>query len=105
MPSTNLRASNPNMDARLLICWHPTNIYQACVMFPEIPRAWTKTYYSKLECMTELRCIDILTPTDADEALASDFDVKDRIVIVRTDTDPETLREAGFDEKAPQVVN
>jgi hypothetical protein len=79
------------MDARLLIVWHPTDIYQACVIATDQPRGWIKTYYSKQECMMELSCMDLLTPTDADESLVSDFDVRDRILIVETETDPEKL--------------
>jgi hypothetical protein len=79
------------MDARLLIVWHPTYIYQACVLAPGLARSWMKTYDSKLECITELRCIDLLTPSNADEVLTSDFDVKDHILIISTATDAGTL--------------
>jgi hypothetical protein len=92
------------MDIRLLIVGHPTNIYQAFVLDPENARSWIKTYESKIECMTDLRCIDLLTPAVADEALASDFDVMDRILILQSDTDPETLEEAGFQEKTRPVI-
>jgi hypothetical protein len=64
-----------------------------------------KTYDSKLECVTELRCIDLLTPSDADEVFTSDFDVKDHILIIRAVTNAETLLEAGFTEKVPDQIN
>jgi hypothetical protein len=98
-------ASKLNMDIRLLIVGHPTNIYQAFVLAPENARSWIKTYESKIECMTDLRCIDLLTPEVADEALANDFDVMDRILILPSDTDPVTLKDAGFTEKTPELVN
>lgn len=74
-------------------------------MAPEAARGWIKTYDSKLECLNELRCIDLLTPSDADEVLAGYFDVRDTILIVRTETDPETLNDAGFTENKLSKVN
>jgi len=93
------------MDVRLLIAKHPTDSYQACVLGPEFVRGWIKTYESKLECVTDLRVLDILGPEVADEVLVDDFDVKDRILIIRTETNPETLNEAGFAEKKREVLN
>jgi hypothetical protein len=49
--------------------------------------------------------MDLLTSAQADEALGSDFDVKDRLLIVHTHTDPQILQEAGFSENGPEVVN
>jgi hypothetical protein len=49
--------------------------------------------------------MDLLTPATADEAFNNDFDVKDHILIIHTETDAETLREAGFAERTPEVIN
>ena len=38
----------------------------------------------------------LLKPEVADEVMVDDFDVKDRIVLIRTETDPMTLSDAGF---------
>ena len=87
------------MDVRLFIAPHPLNIYQALVLAPEPARGWIKTYYSKDECVTDLRVLDVLKPEVADEVMVDDFEVRDHILIFRTETDPETLEEAGFEER------
>ena len=87
------------MDVRLFIAPHPLNIYQALVLAPEPARGWIKTYYSKDECITDLRVLDLLKPEVADEVMVDDFEVRDHILIFRTETDPETLEEAGFEER------
>jgi hypothetical protein len=94
-----------SMDARLLLCWHPTDIYQVCVLAPGFAWGWTKIYSSKQACITELQSIDLLTPDDVDVVLASDFEVKDRILFTNVNTDPEILEGAGFAERVPDVVN
>jgi hypothetical protein len=93
------------MDVRLLLVPHPFNIYQACVMDTEQARGWIKTYFSREECVTELKVLDMLSPDVADKVMVDDFDVNDRILIFKTATDPETLEEAGFDERKPAVRN
>jgi len=87
------------MDVRLFIAPHPLNIYQALVLAPEPARGWIKTYYSKDECITDLRVMDLLKPEVADEVMVDDFEVRDHILIFRTETDPESLEEAGFEER------
>lgn len=93
------------MDVRLLIVWHPTNLYQVCVFAPAAARGWIKIYESKVECFNELREIDLLTCDEEDEALASDFDLKDHMLIIQAEADPQTLLEAGFTEDTPVTPN
>jgi len=93
------------MEVRLLIVPHPLNIYQACVMDTKQARGWIKTFESKLDCLTELLSIDLLASNEVDEIIESDFDVMDRILIIKTEADPETLEEAGFDVRTPPVRN
>jgi hypothetical protein len=94
------------MDVRVMIVSHPNHVYQVGILAPEpVLRSWSKTYDSKLSCVTELKILDLLTPDEADETLGSDFDIKDRILIARSETDPVTLEEAGFLELKPDVVN
>jgi hypothetical protein len=93
------------MDVRLLILWHPIHIYQACVLATDTARGWVKTYYTKQECVIELQCLDLLTPSIADKILVDDFEVRDRILIIKAETDPVMLSEAGFDETSPPVIN
>jgi hypothetical protein len=93
------------MDVRLLIVWHPTNLFQVCVFAPISARGWMKMYPSKMECFSELRGMDLLTCDEEDEALASDFDVKDRMLIIHAQADSQTLLEAGFTEDNPVTPN
>jgi len=83
----------------------PLNIYQACVLDTEQARSWMKTYFSKEECITELKVLDILLPDVADEVMVDDFDVRERILLFKVNTSPETLEEAGFDMRLPTVRN
>ena len=76
------------MDARLLIAPLPLDIYQACVIDTEQARGWCKTYFSKEECVTELKVLDLLLPAVADEVMVDNFNQKDRILIFK----PETTR-------------
>ena len=102
LPETGIQF---RMDARLLIAPLPLDIYQACVIDTEQARGWCKTYFSKEECVTELKVLDLLLPNVADEVMVDDFDKRDRILIFKTSTEPETLEEAGFDERMPVVRN
>jgi hypothetical protein len=93
------------MDVRVVICWHPGNLYQASVMTVDLARAWTKIYPSKLVCAIDLRRIGLLTIMDQDDLLRSDFDTKDKIIWTRTDADPELLKSSGFVEIIPTKLN
>ena len=94
------------MDVRIIIVSHPNHTYQVGILAPEpVARGWSKTYDSKLGCVTELKILDLLTPGEADETLASDFDIRDTLVIARSTTDPLTLVEAGFRELGKDRVN
>ena len=95
------------MDVRVIIVSHPDATYQVCVLAPEqLPvRSWMRMYDSKLLCMTELRSIDLLTPIEADDALATDFEGRDAVLVARTHTDPDTLSAAGFIEREKDFIN
>lgn len=93
------------MDVRILIVWQPTNLYQVCIFAPALARGWVKTYYSKKDCLSELHAMDLLTCAELDEALASDFDIKDRILVFHSGTNPQILQVAGFSENHPEAIN
>lgn len=94
------------MDVRLLITgFRPINLYRVCVFAPGITESWIKDYSSRQDCISELRCIDLLTPEEADEALASDFDTKERILIAHSNADSGTLQESGFIKQVLDLPN
>jgi hypothetical protein len=93
------------MDVRLLICWHPGNIFQASVTTLDFARVWNKVYPSKRECAADLALLGLLTIMDQDDVLKSDFDTKNRILTTTTSAEPEVLDEAGFVEITPAKPN
>jgi hypothetical protein len=93
------------MDVRVVICWHPGNLYHASVLTVDLARAWNKMYPSRLACAIDLRQIGLLTIFDQDDLLRSDFDTKDKIIWTRVDADPEFLKKSGFTEIIPAKPN
>jgi hypothetical protein len=94
-----------SMDVTLLICCHPGNFFQASVIALEAGRRWSKVYPSKQECLAELCQIGLLSIWDQDAVLKSDFDKKDRVLIVRSNVEPEVLAHADFVEMTSAKVN
>jgi len=62
-------------------------------------------YPSKQECLAELCQIGLLSIWDQDAMLKSDFDKKDRVLIVRSNVEPEVLAHADFVEMTSAKVN
>jgi hypothetical protein len=93
------------MDVRVVICWHPGNLYHASVLTVDLCRAWAKVYPSRLACATDLRQIGLLTIMDQDDLLRSDFDTRDKIIWTNDDADPELLKKSGFVEIIAATVN
>jgi hypothetical protein len=93
------------MDVRVLICWHPGDVFQASVIALEAGKSWNKIYPSKSECLADLCQIGLLTIWDQDDMLESDFDKRDRVLIVRSTVEAEVLAHADFVETTPAKVN
>ena len=93
------------MDVRVLVCWHPGNVFHASVTSMDFSRGWYRFYGSKRECAEHLCHLNLITILDQDEVLISDFDIEDRILTTESDTVPELLEAAGFVEFTPKKVN
>jgi len=89
-----------SMDVRVIIVSRPDTSYRVSVFAPGMPsRFWTTVYRSKQMCLTELGCVGLLIPAEVAKAHASDLDEKDAVLVIRTMTEPEVLRAAGFVEQ------
>jgi hypothetical protein len=93
------------MEVRVLVCWHPGDIFHASVASRDFSRGWSKQYASKLECADDLCQIGLITIMDRQDVLESNFDIEDRILTTETDTVPELLEHAGFVEFTPSKLN
>lgn len=93
------------MDVRVLIVLADAG-YRVRVLAPDPPvRSWLKIYESKPLCMTELRCLNLITPSEAEEALDDDFDNTGAMLVFQTDTNVEVLRAADFVEQKEDRAN
>jgi hypothetical protein len=64
----------PAYDVRVIIVSMPDSTCQVYVLAPnESVRSWTREYRSKHEGLTELGCVDLLTPIEVDGAQATDW--------------------------------
>jgi hypothetical protein len=93
------------MNVRVLICWHPGNLYQATVMTCDLVRGWTKVYPSKLVCAIDLARLGLLTMMEQEDVLQSDFDIKDKILSTNASVEAEELEKGGFEEIITAKVN
>jgi len=93
------------MDVRVLIAWHPGNVFQVSVIALEAARRWRKLYPSKEVCADELWRLGLLTLVERYDALRSDFDTEDRVLILKTCAEVEVLTEAGFVEATTPKPN
>jgi hypothetical protein len=94
-----------SMDVRVLVCWHPGDIYHASVASRDFSRGWSKLYPSKRACADDLCQIGLITIMDRQDVLESNFDIEDRILTTETDTVPELLENAGFVEFTQSKLN
>lgn len=93
------------MNVRVLIVLADEG-YRVRILAPGPPvRSWLKVYASKLLCMTELRCVKLLTPAESEEALEDDFDSTGGMLVFQANVDIEILRAAGFVEQKKSFVN
>lgn len=96
---------NPAMDVRVLIVLADAG-YRVRILAPDPPvRSWLKIYNSKPVCMTELRCMNLITPSESAEALDDDFDNTGGMLVFQTNTSIEVLRAGGFIEQKNEYVN
>jgi hypothetical protein len=93
------------MDVRVLVCWHPGDIFHASVASRDFSMGWSKLYPSKRACADDLCQIGLITIMDRQDVLESNFDIEDRILTTDTDTVPELLQNAGFVEFTPSKLN
>ena len=93
------------MDVRLLIGWHPGDIYHASVIAVDVARAWHKLYRSKVECVDELGLLGLLTMMEQYDVLHSGFETKDKVFISIAIVEAEALEDAGFVESTPAKLN
>jgi hypothetical protein len=88
------------MDVRVIIVSRGDASYRVSVFVPGIHSCvWTIVYGSKQMCLTELGCVGLLSPIEVAAAHASDLDERDALLVIRTETEPEVLRAAGFVER------
>ena len=93
------------MNVRLIICWHPGDVYQASVTTLDFAGLWHKFYPSKSECVSDLAQLGLLTIMDQDDVLKSDFDIKDRVLTTVASTEEDLLTKAGFVKITPAKLN
>lgn len=93
------------MDVRVLVCWHPGDLFHASVIFVDFSRGWYRFYSSKRECADHLRDLGLITIMDQDQVVKSDFDLEDRILTTSSETTVEILEAAGFVEFTPRKLN
>jgi len=93
------------MDVRVLIAWHPGNVFQVSVIALEAGRRWRKLYPSKEVCVDELWRLGLLTLVERYDALHGDFATQDKALVIQTTAEALELEEAGFVETTRQRVN
>lgn len=89
-----------SMDVQVIIVTRRDASYRVSVFAPGTPsRLWTMVYRSNQMCLTELGCVGLLSPIEVAKAHASDLDEMDALLVIRTETEPEVLKVAGFVEQ------
>jgi hypothetical protein len=58
-------------------------------------RTWLRVFPAQTLCVRELANFDLITPDEADEAMYED--ILGQMLIFRSETDEDTLRDAGFE--------
>jgi hypothetical protein len=90
------------MYARLIIS-RDYKTYKVRVVAPGPPRRiWLSVYHSKSLCVSELKELGLITPTDAEEIIIDGFDLRDGSFVLEVDTQVEFLETQGFAEQVQQ---
>jgi hypothetical protein len=83
------------MDVRVLILWHPGDIFHVTVVGLYVGKGWHKMYPSQKKCIDDLYRLGLLTLVERYDALRSDLS-NDRIFIASAIIEADVLELAGF---------
>jgi hypothetical protein len=89
------------MDVRVFIGRHPNNFFQVSIVSVGEGRSWHKMYPSKRQCVNDLCRIGLLTLLERYDALQSEFDSKDSVIVIPAITTVRMLDKEGFVETVP----